>query len=93
MEKAMSNDREDYIYEYTLERDIRLAYQLCPDVIKPLMQRISEVHNNKLINKRIRCKLPLNIRMSVARRLNKNIDSIHNVHSRVQKYMLDDISM
>lgn len=88
MERAFVKPREDYIYDFTLARDIQLSYEMFPDIIKPLMSRISEVHKKKLINHKLLKNIPSVLaRKKIIDRLNQNIEAVYKAHESVLESM------
>ncbi|MBO7218414.1 MAG: hypothetical protein J6V40_00350 [Clostridia bacterium] len=88
MERAFVKERDNYAFDYALERDIKLAYELCPDIIRPLMKRITHVHNKGLINNALLSNIsaPLT-RHKICNRLKRNIEDVAKAHYMVRQSM------
>ena len=85
MERAYCEERKPYLYEYTLQRDLELAYQIFPDVMQNFMQRLEYVDSNNLVTKDMfsHIKSPI-LRKKIMSRVKENISAIARQNKIVQ---------
>lgn len=88
MERAFVEDRQDYLYDHCLQRDLQLAYEMFPDIMRPFMARLKAVHEKHMITPKLlgNIKAPV-FRGKIITRLNKNIDAIYKANMIVEERM------